>query len=65
MLAMVSFLVNAGYRFAATPDNLCNFIINISTGAIASDEIAEWLKENTGKFRCDYFYYTCQEIFSN
>jgi death-on-curing protein len=49
MLAMFSFLINAGYRFTATPDSLYNFIINISTGAIEFDEIAQWLKENTSK----------------
>ena len=48
-LAMVSFLMNAGYKFTATPDSLYNFIINISTRAIGFDKIAQWFEENAVK----------------
>lgn len=47
LLAMVSFLINNGYALKAIPDDLYNFIINISIGAISFEEIVAWLRENT------------------
>jgi death-on-curing protein len=46
-LAMVSLLMSNDLRLTASSENLYTFIINISTGSIAFEEIVEWLKENT------------------
>lgn len=48
MLAMVSLLINDQYQLNASPDDLYNFVINISTGALSFDGIVKWLKANTG-----------------
>jgi death-on-curing protein len=47
MLAMVSLLINDQYQLNASSDDLYNFVINISTGALSFDGIVEWLKANT------------------
>ncbi len=47
VLAMMSLLINDGCSFTAPPDDLYTFVINISTGSIAFEEIVEWLKKNT------------------
>ncbi len=47
LLAMVSFLINNKYSFTASPDDLYNFVIDISTGVISFDELVAWLRENT------------------
>ena len=47
LLGIVSFLINHQYIFKASPDDLYNFVINISTGAVSFDEIVAWLKGNT------------------
>ncbi len=49
MLAMVSLLINDQYQLNASSDDLYNFVINISTGALSFDGIVEWLKANTVK----------------
>jgi len=47
MLAMVSLLINDQYQLNASSDDLYNFVINISTGALSFDGKVEWLKANT------------------
>jgi prophage maintenance system killer protein len=47
MLAMVSLLMNDQYQLNPSPDDLYNFVINISTGALSLDGIVKWLKANT------------------
>lgn len=47
MLCMTGFLIVNGYSLTALPDDLYTFIIDISTGTIAFEVIAEWLKNNT------------------
>lgn len=47
VLAMISLIISGGYDFTAQPENLYNFVINISTGSISFAEIVEWLKDNT------------------
>ncbi len=47
MLAMVSLLMNDQCQLNASSDDLYNFVINISTGALSLDGIVEWLKANT------------------
>ena len=44
---MVSLLINNNVVFTPSSDDLYNFVINISTGAISFEEIVEWLKKNT------------------
>ena len=47
LLAMLSFLINHQYSSTATPDEMYDFIIQISTGALSFDEIVDWLRKNT------------------
>jgi death-on-curing protein len=47
ILAMLSLLINNQYLLKASSDDLYNFAINISTGALSFDGIVEWLKANT------------------
>jgi death on curing protein len=49
MLAMLSLLIESGYRFTASADELYDFIINISTGSLSFEAIVEWLKKSTEK----------------
>lgn len=49
MLAMVSLLINYGYSFTSTAEDLYVFIINISTGSISFETMVEWLKTSTVK----------------
>jgi death on curing protein len=49
VLAMLSFLINDGYSSKASPAELYDFVIKISTGALSLDEIVAWLKEFTEK----------------
>jgi death-on-curing protein len=47
LLAMVSFLINHQHSLTASPTDLYDFIIKISTGAFSFNEIVIWLKANT------------------
>lgn len=47
LLAVASFLINHQYSLTASPNDLYDFIISISTSAVSLDEIVIWLKENT------------------
>lgn len=46
-LAMISFLMECGYKIIAAENDLYNFIISISTGEIKFEQIVEWLKNNS------------------
>lgn len=48
-LLMEALLRYEGFKIDASSEDLYNFVINISTGAIAFDDIVEWLKSNTVK----------------
>ena len=48
-LTMIAFLNHAGYKLAASSDNLHQMIISISTGQLKFEEIVKWLKENSEK----------------
>ena len=48
-LTMIAFLNHAGYKLAASSDNLYQMIISISTGQLKFEEIVKWLKENSEK----------------
>ncbi len=47
MLAMISLLINNQFLLKASSDDLYNFVINISTGALSLDEMVEWLRAHT------------------
>ncbi len=44
---MEALLRYEGYKITASDESLYNLVINISTGSISFEEIAEWLKNNT------------------
>jgi death-on-curing protein len=46
-LLMEALLRYEGYKITASDESLYNLVINISTGSISFEEIAEWLKNNT------------------
>ena len=46
-LAMISFLMECGYKLNATENDLYNFIITISTGEIKFEQIVKWLKNHS------------------
>ena len=46
-LLMEALLRYEGFRITASDENLYDFVINISTGAISFKDIVEWLKNNT------------------
>ncbi len=46
-LLMEALLHYGGYNINASDNDLYNFVINISTGALSFDGIVEWLKANT------------------
>ncbi|MBC7890432.1 MAG: type II toxin-antitoxin system death-on-curing family toxin [Ferruginibacter sp.] len=46
-LAMASLLEGEGFLLFATQENAYDFTIQISTGEIKFEQIADWLKQNT------------------
>lgn len=46
-LLMEALLRHEGHIITSSDEDLYNFVINISTGALSFDEIVAWLRENT------------------
>lgn len=51
-LLMEAMLRYGNYKITADDTELYNFIIDISTGAIAFENIVEWLKQNSEENNC-------------
>ncbi len=47
LLCMVGFLILNNYKMTARPEDLYQFVIDISTGSLAFDQIVDWLKNNS------------------